>query len=1087
MSFENVEDVYVLSPMQHGMLFHTLYAPHSEEYTIQAGWALDGALTVPLFLQSWQHVVDQLPILRTSFAWENLEKPLQIVQRRVEIQWEQYDWRDIPADEQHSRWENFLANDRIRGFALDSVPLMRLTLFHLAENTYRFLWSYHHLLLDGWSYPQVLKEVFATYNALCQGQRPSSVERRPYRDYIAWLQEQDLSQAEAFWRQTLKGFITPTKLAVDQLLGDGSTQQERRFAQQELTISEETTTALQTFARSNRLTLNTLVQSAWALLLSHYSGETDLIYGTVVSGRPVTLAGVESMIGLFVNTLPVRVQVSPETTLLSWLKELQGQQVELRQYEYSPLVQVQGWSDVPRSQPLFESILAFENYPVIDLAQQEQADLTWSPISTFTRTHYPLELTVVPRTTLALHISYDYERFEPDTINRMLRHFQNLLEGMLIQGSKPLAELSVLSPAERRMILQDWNNLSQPNAGFDAPAGICLYYMVESQVDRTPGAPAVVFEGQELTYRQLNERANQLAHYLRRLGVGAESVVGVFMERSLDMVIALLGIWKAGGAYTPLDPALPQERLHFLLEDLKAGTRQQAILLLTQAHLAARLPAQNTHVVYLDTAWQHLSSERCDNPVRNVIPANLAYIIYTSGSTGNPKGVQISHRAVVNFLMSMRQRPGLTADDTLLSITTLSFDIAALELFLPLVVGARLIVASGELLTNGAALAGALERFNVTVMQATPVSWHLLLAAGWQGNPCMRIFCGGEALPLELARQLLSRSASLWNLYGPTETTIWSTVSEIEPGDSIISIGRPIANTELYVLDKQLQPVPIGVPGELYIGGVGVARGYLNRPDLTTERFIPSPFSQVPGERLYRTGDLVRYLPDGAIEYLGRMDYQVKLRGFRIELGEIETILRRHPAVYSVVAMVREDQPGDKSLVAYLVPHLLPGEGPTVSTGDLRAYLQKWLPEYMVPSVFVWLEALPLTPNGKVNRRALPPPEKKQLERQIGYIAPRTPVEQKLADLWAELFQLEQVGVTDNFFELGGHSLIAIRLIGQIQALFQIPLPLRTLFESPTVAGLALGVVEKQLEQRESSEILRLLEVVESFSETTDK
>jgi amino acid adenylation domain-containing protein len=584
----------------------------------------------------------------------------------------------------------------------------------------------------------------------------------------------------------------------------------------------------------------------------------------------------------------------------------------------------------------------------------------------------------------------------------------------------------------------------------------------------------VVFADRQLTYRELNQRANQLAHYLRRLGVGPDVLVGLCVERSLEMVLGLLGILKAGGAYVPLDPAYPQERLTFMLRDA------QVPIVLTQQCLAAGLVAHGTTVVCLDAAWQAIAHEPEDDPVGGATAANLAYVIYTSGSTGQPKGVQIAHSAVVNCLLAMRQCPGLTDRDLFLSVTTLAFDIAALELFLPLTVGARLVVVSWEVAADGAQLSKSLADSGATVMQATPASWRLLLEAGWSGSRRLKILCGGEALSRDLACELSARGASLWNLYGPTETTIWSAAAEVvSPGDGPVPIGRPIANTQLYLLDTHLQPVPIGVPGELYIGGVGLARGYLNRPELTAERFVPTPFGAEAGARLYKTGDLARYLPDGHIEFLGRLDHQVKMRGFRIELGEIETVLCQNPAVRETVVMVRQDAPADTRLVAYVVAK----HEPLPTASELRSFLKSKLPEYMVPTAIVFLDALPLTPNGKVDRRALLAPDQGRMDLENPFVAPRSLVEQRLAEIWAEVLNREQVGVGDNFFDLGGHSLLATRVISHVRQAFQIELPLRALFENPTVGSLAASVGQAQTSRARPKDLADTLDYLEGLSD----
>ena len=581
----------------------------------------------------------------------------------------------------------------------------------------------------------------------------------------------------------------------------------------------------------------------------------------------------------------------------------------------------------------------------------------------------------------------------------------------------------------------------------DYPRG-CLHELFERQAARTPEAVAVVYEGQELSYAELDARANQLSHYLRGLGVGPDVLVGVYVERSLEMVVGLLGILKAGGAYVPLDPAFPRDRLAFMLKD------SQAPMLLTQRHLLAQLPASGVRIVTLDADWETIARHSRQGLDRGVGPEALAYVIYTSGSTGLPKGVAIEHRSVVNFLTSMRREPGLTAGDRLLAVTTLSFDIAGLELYLPLAVGACVEVVSREVTTDPARLRERLAQSGATVMQATPATWRMLVEAGWERAAALKVLCGGEALGHELANALLARAREVWNLYGPTETTIWSAAYKLEgeqgPG-SAVPLGRPIANTHLYVLDEAMQQVPTGVTGELYIGGVGLSRGYLNRPELTAEKFVPDPFGPEPGRRLYRTGDLTRRRPDGTFEYLGRIDHQVKVRGYRIELGEVEAVLRQQGRVRETVVVAREAMPGDKRLVAYVVPAQAPE--PTVS--ELRDFVKAQLPDYMVPSAFILLDALPLTPNGKVDRRALSGPDYARPELEKGFVAPRDSFERQLTHVWEDLLGVKPIGVQDDFFELGGHSLLAVQLFAQIEKQMGIWLPLATLFEHPTVAQLA--------------------------------
>ena len=616
--------------------------------------------------------------------------------------------------------------------------------------------------------------------------------------------------------------------------------------------------------------------------------------------------------------------------------------------------------------------------------------------------------------------------------------------------SRPGLESSAaLTEAEERKILVEFNR-TWANHRRD----LCVHQLFEAQVERTPDATAVVYEEQRLTYRELNLRANRLAHYLRNGGAGPEVLVGICLERSPDMLIGILGILKAGAAYVPLDPAYPEDRLAVILEDSKAP------LLLTQKSLLATLPQHAGQAVCMDTDWPAIAEEPAGNPQSGVKPGNLSYVLFTSGSTGRPKGVQVEHRNLVSFLAAMQVRPGITANDALLAVTTLCFDIAGLELYLPLISGAKVVLATREQAANGRQLRSLLDRSHPTVMQATPATWRMLLLADWQDRPKLKILCGGEAMPPSLAGELLPRCVELWNMYGPTETTIWSSVFRIESAthDSI-PIGRPITNTTMYILDELQGPVPIGSPGELYIGGDGVARGYLGRPDLTAERFLPNPFNPEPGARMYRTGDLACFLPDGNIQYLGRMDSQVKIRGFRIELGEIESVLMRHSSVQSAVVVAREDRPGDRRLVAYVVP-TSPAH---ISTPTLDAFVRRTLPEYMVPSAFVTMDSLPLTPNGKVDRKTLPLPSLSTTNNVTLRIRPRNSFEAQLTLIWEEILQIRPIGINDNFFALGGHSLLAAHMFVEIEKRFDRTLSPGTILAAPTIEMLASVLAQDRM------------------------
>ncbi|MCP4702087.1 MAG: amino acid adenylation domain-containing protein, partial [Gammaproteobacteria bacterium] len=867
---------YPLSPVQQGMLFHSLYGEDCGVYLQQFIWDLREMLDVSAFERAWQRVIERHAILRTSFHWRDTDKPLQMVHQRVDCPLEIQDWRGLPDREE--RFSAYLKTDRARGFDFTASPVMRRALFRLKEAEYRFLWTYHHALLDGRSRLLIVQEIFAFYEGFCRGRALALPLPPPYQDYIEWLQSQDFSKAKAFWRQMLNGLSAPTPL-IEERAGK-PVEEKAPHAEKTLNLTKAETENLHALARTADITLNTLVQSAWTLLLSRYSGEETVLFGATRGGRHSPSIDIKFMAGLFINTLPVRIQVMPDQSLSAWLQYVRKQWLSIREHEHTPLILAQEWSEMPAGVPLFESIIVLENYDFNTVFQARGGKWARRRFKLLQHTHYPLTLMVTTGAELQFALEYDTHRFSAGTIKDMLCHLQILLNGMADNPRQPVSALPMLGEAERHCLLTEWNNTESRY-----PHDKCLHQLFEAQAERTPDAPAVLFEQRQLTYRTLNVRANQLAHYLRTLAAGPEVLIALCAERSPEMLIALLGILKAGSAYIPLDPAYPEDRLAFMLEDA------QAPVLLTQESLAGKFvqSRQNFQIVCLDRERERaeISRQNDNNPPCTAHPENLAYVIYTSGSTGKPKGVQIAHRSLVNFLWSMRREPGLTEQDILLAVTTISFDIAALELYLPLLTGACIVLASRETAADGPELLKKLA--GVTVMQATPATWRLLLVSLAHDSKIQRnseapdlkglkILCGGEALTPDLAGRLLKIGGEVWNLYGPTETTVWSAACRIteEPRkkgkNTSVSIGRPIANTQIYILDRCLQPVPAGVAGELYIGGAGLARGYLKRPELSANSFINQSgyFSDEPEARLYKTGDLARYLPDGRIECLGR-------------------------------------------------------------------------------------------------------------------------------------------------------------------------------------------------------------------------
>ncbi|HSS48313.1 MAG TPA: amino acid adenylation domain-containing protein, partial [Thermoanaerobaculia bacterium] len=1034
-----IEDLYPVSPLQLGMLFHSLAAPGSGVYVLQLRLELGPELDAAAFEHAWQRVVDRHPPLRTAF-WPDLERPLQAVYSAIRLPWERLDWRELAVSEQHSALAGWLQRDRQRDFDLARPPLLRAALISLGQAGYHFVLSYHHALFDGWSLAILVRDLFAFYQEEVAGKPAELPAERPFRDFVAWLEQQDLAVAEAFWRRTLAGFAAPTPLGLDRP-AEPRTEGVGAFLVP-ATLGGAATEALNIFARGLGLTLNTVVQGAWALLLHRYSGEEEVLFGAVTGGRSVPLPGIESSVGLFINTLPARVRVDRRARLGAWLRALQERQAEVRQYEHSPLAEVQRWSEVSPGRPLFESLLVFENYP-IDEAVRKAADrwLGLREAEVIEQINYPLNLLAVPGPRLMLKLLYDPRRFARPAVVRLLSHLEVLLAALPVDPDGELEALPLLTLAERQALLVECNDTARTTPWGEQ----CVQDLFAHQAECTPEAVALVCGGFSLTYAELSGRANRLARFLRRLGVGLEERVGVLLDRSPDLVVGLLGVLTAGGAYVPLDPTYPADRLAFMAED--AGIR----VLLTQQRLAGLLSIPGCRTLVLDTAAGAIAPESARRLQRPVHPDHLAYVLYTSGSTGRPKGVEIPHGALTNFLASMAEEPGLGPEDVLVSVTSLSFDIAGLEIYLPLLAGARLVLASQEEAAAGERLRALLGTVGATVLQATPATWRMLVEAGWRGGEGMKALCGGEALPPALAAQLSARAGALWNLYGPTETTVWSTLDRVTV-DGPVTLGRPLANTQVYLVGREGETVPPGVPGELRIGGRGVARGYLGRPELTAERFVPDPFTGAPGARLYRTGDLVRGGPDGRLVFLGRIDQQVKVRGFRIELGEVEAALARHPALREVVVVPRQVA-GEPSLAAYLVPRE-EVEGAATTTAELRAFLAERLPAHMVPTAFVTLETLPLTPNGKVDRRALPDPAGRQLSHGAAFVGPRSELERQIAEVWGTVLGLDRVGVEDSFFELGGHSLSLLRVRRHLADLGHQVSP-TDLFGFPTVALLA--------------------------------
>ncbi|HLK58309.1 MAG TPA: amino acid adenylation domain-containing protein, partial [Chthonomonadaceae bacterium] len=993
------EVLYPLSPMQRGMLVESLGDQGLGANIEQIVLSLPEALDVSALARAWERVVARHAILRSRFLWERVAEPLQEVLPQVNVPLVQENWRSCV--DTGSRLEAYLRGDRAAGFDLAQAPLMRLALFQQGDHDYRLVWTFHHILLDGRSFPMVLKEVFAFYEAFRQGRDLELAPPKPYREYIAWLQEQDFEPASRFWKSLLAGITAPTPLGIERSFG-AAAQQGRGVRQ--IRVPEATTAALHAFAAAHAITVNTIVQGAWALLMHRYSGAEDVVFGATRACRHSTVPGADTMVGLFINTLPVRTRYNAEQPVHQWLQELRQQHLAVREYEHTPLNKIQVWSDVTPGMRLLDTLFVFENTTLkASLHRQipgwgdRTAELHEQPL-------VPLAITVTLDTDLAIKIYYDRARFDDAAIARMLGHLQRLLEGIVADPQQKLSLLPLLTEPERHQLLVEVNHTHA-----DYPR-LCLHQLFEAQVQRTPDALALTCEQHTLTYRQLNARANQLAHGLILQGVGPEVRVGVCMERSVEMIVGMLGILKAGGAYLPLDPAYPNQRLAFMLKD------SQTQIVLAQQGLVERLGGFERTCLCLDAQETHdqLAHQSQENPQSRVTLDNTAYIIYTSGSTGTPKGVLVAHHGLGNLAQAQANLLGIPPGSRILQFASQSFDASLFEIVMALASGGCLCLGSRESLLPNPNLENFLQRHQVQVVTLTPSA---LAAMSEQPLPHLQtILVAGEACPQELVERW-APGRRFFNLYGPSEATIWSSYAECFAGEAFPSIGVAISNTWLYVLDAQRQPVPLGVAGELYIGGVGLAEGYLKRPELTAQRFVANPFSAEAGSRLYQSGDVVRWSALGKLEYLGRVDDQVKVRGYRIELGEIESALREHAGVADAVVLAREDTPGQKQLVGYVVLET----STEVGSEELRLYLQGRLPAYLVPSLYVFVEAFPISANGKLDRKALPQPA--AVSRVAEYVAARTPLEAGLCAIWSGLLGSKQVGIHDNFFALGGHSL----------------------------------------------------------------
>lgn len=1043
------DEIIPLSFSQQRLWFFDQLEGHSVAYNIPFALQFQGKLRIDTLEQCFTEIIRRHEILRTIFPTIN-GTPVQVVTPPQPVS---FDVKELPLTSektQETEITRITLEDAQKPFDLEQGPLLRLSLFRINEQNHILLLTIHHIIYDAWSASVLVHEFVTLYNAFFQ-QKPSpllplSIQ---YADFAVWQRQwmggEIMQKQLTYWKEQLANAPTLLDLPTDK----------PRPPKQSLEgdvvlfeLDDTLTQQLRTLSRQAETTLFMTLLTGFALLMFRYSNQEDIVIGSPIANR--NRQELEPLIGFFVNTLALRINASGNPTFTDLLQQVRQVSLDAYSHQDVPFEQLVETLHPQRNlshAPLCQVMFVLQNVPIEELNLPEVSLFPKVIDTGSTEFDLILEMRQIQEK-LQGKIIYNCDLFYKESIQRFTQHFHCLLQSIITNPQQRISDLSILTQTERQQILVEWND-----TGTEFPAETCIHHLFEVQVEKNPEAIAVIFEDLQLSYHELNQRANQLAHYLRKRGIGPEVLIGICVERSLEMIIGILGILKAGGAYLPLDPAYPQERLAFMMSD------SQIPILLTQEHLRTQLPEFHGYVMTLDTDWPLIAQEPETQPQSPVLPENLAYVIYTSGSTGKPKGTLLAHRGLCNVSQAQINHFHITPGDNVLQFSSFSFDAATFEIMMALTTGATICLADRETLLPGPDLIKFLQEQKISIVTLPPSALANLPV---EELPVLRkITVAGEACPPDLVARW-AQGRSFFNLYGPTETTIWATAAQCTESTQKPPIGYPIDNTQVYILDDRFEPVSIGIPGELYIGGVGLARGYLNRPGLTAEKFIPNPFTQEFGARLYKTGDLACYLPDGNIEFLGRIDHQVKLRGFRIELGEIEAILSIHPTVRETAVIIREDRPGQKRLVTYIVPE---NDQPLV-VNDLRQFLSEKLPDYMVPSAYVMLDALPLTPNGKIDRRALPAPETASHTFEDTYIASRTPLETLLANIWAESLQVKRIGIHDDFFERGGHSLQATQVITKISVALEREVPVKYLFLYPTVAALAEQLEQEMLEDR---------------------
>nr|WP_283746656.1 non-ribosomal peptide synthetase [Bacillus cereus] len=1045
-----IEKIYPLANMQKGMLFHALEDKNSSMYFEQIVMDIKGTVDVDILEKSFNTIMRRHEILRAAFEYELVEEPRHVILQDRKVGFKHYDIQDESIEQKTKFIENYLQNDKQKGFNLSEDTLMRISLIQMNQDSYKLVWSHHHILLDGWCLGIILGELFDVYGRKMKGEDSHLAEPTPYSDYIRWLEEQDKEEGLAHWKSYLDGYEEQAQ--VPKILNKVN---EYKRKEKMIEFSKAMTRNIIQLANRNQVTFNTVLQAIWGILLARYNNIEDVVFGTVVSGREAKVEGIEAMVGLFINTIPTRVKLEKDSSFKEVLRNVQDESIENNKYNYINLAEIQSLHDLKRN--LIDHVMVFQNYSLDDSSfnhAESNTGFMCQNIRGEEQTNYGFNIVAIPGEQLVLKLTYNEKIYPQEIIDNIEMHLKKVTEQVVINEDKKLNEIDIIPEKERDVLLYKFNDTKT-----NYPKDKTIHQLFEEQVEKTPNHIAVEFEGTKMTYQELNERSNQVARWLRDKGITANTIVGIMVERSPEMIIGIMGILKSGSAYLPIDPKSPQDRIKFMIQD------SDIQILLTQEKFIND-SSLDVEMVSLDKSENFQLSKENLAPIND--SENIAYIIYTSGSTGVPKGVVTSHSNAVRVVRDTNYIK-IDADDIILQLSNYSFDGSVFDIYGALLNGAKLVMVSIDTVLNLSKLTKLIKEEKISVMFITTALFNTLVDLEIECLSNIRkILFGGERISVSHTKRALEYLGKdkLIHVYGPTESTVFATyycINEINKEFDTIPIGKPLANTSAFIVDGNQRLLPIGVAGELCLSGAGLAHGYLNRPDLTAEKFVSNPF--IPEEKMYRTGDLVRMLPDGNIEFLGRIDHQVKVRGFRIELGEIESQLLKYKKVKEAIVIVRDDIHGEKYICAYFTSETWKDE---LIIQEIRKYLTKKLPEYMIPAFFVQLDKLPLTTNGKVDRKSLPKPDG-NVTTEVEYVAPSNFLEETIISIWEEILGIKSIGISHNFFEIGGNSLKLMSAVAAINKVLNTDISIHNFFENPSVMGLANYILSTEHDRQNSS------------------